>query len=72
MILVEGETDKIILERVLEDLEDESTFEIFVTRGKDAARPIARRLLGATDTVVVFVYDSDTADRNLALSEQRS
>lgn len=72
VIVVEGETDRRVLERVLDDLREQVRFEFLVANGRDAGRPIALRLLLSPQTAVALVYDADTTDQDRVRAEQQA
>lgn len=59
-IVVEGQTDAMLLEILLEDVK--TKFDIVVAHGRDAARPIARKILTKLQEPTALVFDADTTD----------
>lgn len=67
-VVVEGPDDRALLERLLADLE--ALIEFTVARGKNHARPWARRLQIEKHEPVVLVVDADTQDPSVADAER--
>jgi len=70
-VYVEGDTDKSLLEILLEDLRQTRNFNIIACGSRDAARPIARKQLIGTHQPVALVVDADTTDVHRAQSDTR-
>lgn len=70
-ILVEGEIDQRIIEQLLTDLRKTHSFKIMKCGGRDAARPMARKLLLQYSEPVALLLDADTTDTNRAHQQQR-
>lgn len=61
-VIVEGETDRLFLEALLQDLVSEHPLSVEPAGGKDAARLVARRWLVLEGEPVVLVFDTDSSD----------
>ena len=70
-ILVEGESDQRIIEQLLADLRQTHTFKITKCGGRDAARPIARKILIQYGEPIALLVDSDTTDAERARQQKR-
>lgn len=70
-IVVEGPVDHALLDRLLDDLREEHPFHIIEARGRNAARPVARRELVTKQAPVVLVLDSDTTNEDEASRQLR-
>lgn len=69
IIIVEGETDKLIVERLLpKQILDTST--ILVGKERSNAESLARSILTTKQRPIVLIYDADTTDEQ-AIYEQR-
>ncbi|MCC7422268.1 MAG: hypothetical protein IT428_18475 [Planctomycetaceae bacterium] len=71
LLVVEGETDRAVLSRLLEDLRSPFPYDFYVAHGRDAGRPVARRLL-MLPCRVGFIYDADTTDMADVNDEKRA
>lgn len=60
--MVEGETDRVLLEHVLHAWVPSQTFDLVAAGGRSSAISLARTLLATTDRRVAAVVDSDTTD----------
>ena len=70
-VLVEGELDRLLLERLLSDLHGKARFKVQATRGRDAGRPLARKCLMIHGEPAAFVMDSDTRDERRVQQQQQ-
>ncbi|MBK8257647.1 MAG: hypothetical protein IPK82_33875 [Polyangiaceae bacterium] len=70
-ILVEGERDRQIIEKMLADLQKSHTFKVTKCGGRDAARPIARKILIQYGEPTALLLDSDTTDTERANQQKR-
>lgn len=59
-VVVEGNFDELLLRKLLIDLDQ--PFQILVANGRDAARPIARKILLQNHQPTAFVFDTDTTE----------
>jgi len=57
-VVVEGQSDALLLELLLHDLK--ASFDIVIANGRDAARPIARKILVTLREPTALVFDADT------------
>lgn len=69
-IIVEGPFDQIFIQALLLDLIDEQNVIWVVARGKNAARPLARRYIIDGRTPVLLILDADTTDDETVEHEQ--
>jgi hypothetical protein len=69
-IVVEGETDAVLIKKVLADLR--GWFTMIRTDGKDAARPIVRTILIQRHAPTAFVFDTNTTDEVAIENQTRS
>jgi hypothetical protein len=60
-IVVEGQNDAMLLQALLGDLK--TKFDIVVANGRDAARPIARKILTKLQEPTALVFDADTTEQ---------
>jgi len=70
-ILVEGESDRQIIEQMLADLRQTHSFKVTKCGGRDAARPIARKILIQYGEPIALLLDSDTTDTERAHQQER-
>jgi hypothetical protein len=70
-VVVEGELDAILMKRLLEDL-TAVTITYYTANGKNAARPLARKIQLDTHQPVIFIADSDDPDPQRSHEQRRS
>ncbi len=70
-ILVEGESEAVLLEQLLADLKSSHTYRITCVGGRDAVRPLARKFLLQYGEPTALVLDADTSDRDRVRQQQR-
>ncbi|MEX0716134.1 MAG: hypothetical protein WD066_06090 [Planctomycetaceae bacterium] len=70
-VIVEGETDRVLIERLLEDLHDTAEFVLVVAGGRNAGRPLARKILLLDGAPVAFVFDTDSSDADRSRETER-
>jgi len=71
-IIVEGVTDKELLEKLLSDLPSHLKPRIEAANGKDAARPFVRKCLLRGTEPTIFVFDTDTTNDSKILEQVRA
>lgn len=71
-IVVEGQTDQLFIEALLKDLRKKCSFELDVAGGKEAGRPLARKILALQHQPVAFVFDTDSSDRDRSAEQEES
>lgn len=69
-VIVEGQADQALLEKLLHDLEELVQIQFHVAGGKQSAHPLARTLQVRLGEPVALVLDADTNDHRMAEEEQ--
>ncbi len=69
-VIVEGQTDQILLEKLLTDLEKSLHIRFHIAGEKNSAHPLARTLQVRLGEPVALVLDADTNDSRVAEEEQ--
>ncbi len=69
-VVVEGQTDQVLLEKLLHDLGKNVQIQFHVADGKLSAHPLARTLQVKRGEPVALVLDADTNDPRMAEDEQ--
>lgn len=69
-VIVEGQADQVLLEKLLHDLEESVQIQFHVAGGKQSAHPLARTLQVRLGEPVALVLDADTNDHRMAEEEQ--
>lgn len=70
-VVVEGELDAMLMKRLLEDSATVA-LTYHTANGKNAARPLARKIQLDTHQPVVFIADSDDPDHQRSQEQRRS
>jgi hypothetical protein len=70
-VVLEGVHDRSLWTRLLDDMEDGLSLLYHAAGGKNAARPVARRLQVQKREPLIFIADADTNDP-LAFAEQKA
>ena len=70
-IVVEGESDKVIVESVLRSVVSDPPFEVAQAGGRSSAVSLARSYFTLPDSHVALLVDADTVDSRQVLEQQR-
>lgn len=71
-VVVERKHDQVVIETLLADLSLKHSFDVHVAGGRDAGRPLARKILVLQEQPVAFVFDTDTSDPSSSADLEQS